>query len=360
MQFWGGLKAYRQNIEDRVGATGYDRRALNVLKNTASTQGEIAAALRNSSPEFQKQATLVNNNIAALEAYNESVMNSAHPLSALASNLVGVGKAFVSMSIQFGIVWLLSAGIAALVNKIDSSINAMKYAKEAAENLNKAYEDMNTTQKQNTKTVEEYGKTWEKLKDGVDKNTGKNISLSDDEYNQYKESINQIISILPGIASGWDDNNNAILLNVQSMDELNQKMEEYAQKQREALLAGDETKAFADKASKVDLAADAKTKQEALDLLQTIQRRDIASLQEYANNHPDLSGELEPYVTMAQDYLESAPQAPQNQAIADNRSIEQRICIKPVKRSRQRDLSLLVRFMQRRATPITQKDVSRR
>ena len=51
---------------------------------------------------------------------------------------------------------------------------------------------------------------------------------------------------------------------------------------------------------------------------------------------------------------------PKNQAIADNRSIEQRICIKPAKRSRQRDLSLLVRFMQRRATPITQKDVSRR
>ena len=60
-------------------------------------------------------------------------------------------------------------------------------------------------------------------------------------------------------------------------------------------------------------------------------------------------------------YLESTPQdPPKNQAIADNRSIEQRICIKPVKRSRQRDLSLLVRFMQRRATPITQKDVSRR
>ena len=59
-------------------------------------------------------------------------------------------------------------------------------------------------------------------------------------------------------------------------------------------------------------------------------------------------------------YLEFAPQPSPNQAIADNRSIEQRICIKPAKRSRQRDLSLLVRFMQRRATPITQKDVSRR
>ena len=59
-------------------------------------------------------------------------------------------------------------------------------------------------------------------------------------------------------------------------------------------------------------------------------------------------------------YVESAPQAPKNQATADNRSIEQRICNKSAKRSRQRDLSLLVRFMQRRATPITQKDVSRR
>ena len=63
---------------------------------------------------------------------------------------------------------------------------------------------------------------------------------------------------------------------------------------------------------------------------------------------------------LEEGYVEFAPQLPKNQAIADNRSIEQRICIKPAKRSRQRDLSLLVRFMQRRATPITQKDVSRR
>ena len=105
---WGGLQDYRTRINDRIGPNGTDSYALEVLKNTASTQDEIAVALRNSSPEFQKQATLVNNNIAAQEAYNKSVLDSAHPLSALASNLVGVGKAFVSMSVQFGIVWPLS------------------------------------------------------------------------------------------------------------------------------------------------------------------------------------------------------------------------------------------------------------
>ena len=36
----------------------------------------------------------------------------------------------------------------------------------------------------------------------------------------------------------------------------------------------------------------------------------------------------------SKQYVEFAPQLPKNQAIADNRSIEQRICIKPVKRSR--------------------------
>ena len=116
--------------------------------------------------------------------------------------------------------------------------------------------------------MEEYGKTWEKLKDGVDEQ-GKNVSLSDDEYEQYKESINQIVSILPGITSGWDASNNAILMNVQSMDELNAALEEYAQKQREQILSGDETKAFQSKAGQIDLAEETQTLDYAKTLILT-------------------------------------------------------------------------------------------
>ena len=195
----------------------------------ATTKEEQENIMLGASDEMRQYANSVGMSIEKMEKFNEQAKASAHPLQALKANIKGIGKAFLSYSIQFAAFWGVSKFIEWVGNGIDAQVNALKYATEAAENLNKAYEEMNTAQKQNTKTVEEYGKTWEKLKDGVDEQ-GKNVSLSDDEYEQYKESINQIVSILPGITSGWDASNNAILMNVQSMDELNAALEEYAQK----------------------------------------------------------------------------------------------------------------------------------
>ena len=236
-QGWrGAFKQYQVKINDRYTK---DQRVIDRLK-LATTKEEQENIMLGASDEMRRYANSVGMSIEKMEKFNKQAKASAHPIQALKAGIKGLGKELALAGIQFAAFWAASKLIEAGINWIDSQVNALKYAKEAAENLNKAYEGMNTTQKQNTKTVEEYGKTWEKLKDGVNEE-GKNVSLSDDEYEQYKESINQIISILPGIASGWDENNNAILMNVQSMDELNQKMEEYAQKQRETLLAGDET-----------------------------------------------------------------------------------------------------------------------
>ncbi len=262
---FGAFKKYQQRIEHRYNK---DAEAIRKLK-LATTKEEQENIMLGASDEMRQFANSVGISIEKMEKFNEQAKASAHPIQALKAGIKGLGKAFLSYSVQFALIAGLSWAIGEIVKGIDAQINALKYAKEAAENLNKVYEDMNTTQKQNTKTVEEYGKTWEKLKDGVDEQ-GKNVSLSDDEYEQYKESINQIISILPGIASGWDENNNAILMNVQSMDELNQKMEEYAQKQRELVLSGDETKSFKDKAKSVDLEKELQTLGYAQDLVAAI------------------------------------------------------------------------------------------
>lgn len=172
------------------------------------------------SDEMRQYANSVGMSIEKMEKFNEQAKASAHPLQALKANIKGIGKALVSYGIQFAVFALVSRGLQELVNWIDSQVNALKYATEAAENLNKAYEDMNTTQKQNTKTVEEYSKTWEKLKDGVDEQ-GKNVSLSDDEYEQYKNAIEQIANVIPNITSNWDASNEAIKLNVESVDQRN-------------------------------------------------------------------------------------------------------------------------------------------
>ena len=264
-QGWrGAFHQYQDKINDR-----YDKDAEVIRKlKLATTKEEQENIMLGASDEMRQYANSVGMSTEKMEKFNEQAKASAHPIQALKVGIKGLGKELAAIGIQFAAFWLVSKIIEWAVNGIDAQVNALKYAKEAAENLNKAYEDMNTTQKQNTKTVEEYGKTWEKLKDGVDEQ-GKNVSLSDDEYEQYKESINQIVSILPGITSGWDASNNAILMNVQSMDELNAALEEYAQKQREQILSGDETKAFQSKAGQIDLTEETQTLDYAKTLIST-------------------------------------------------------------------------------------------
>ena len=264
-QGWrGAFHQYQEKINDRYAK---DKDVIDQLR-VATTKEEQENIMLGASDEMRQYANSVGMSIEKMEKFNEQAKASAHPIQALKVGIKGLGKELAAIGIQFAAFWLVSKIIEWAANGIDAQINALKYAKEAAENLNKAYEDMNTTQKQNTKTVEEYGKTWEKLKDGVDEQ-GKNVSLSDDEYEQYKESINQIVSILPGITSGWDASNNAILMNVQSMDELNAALEEYAQKQREQILSGDETKAFQSKAGQIDLAEETQTLDYAKTLIST-------------------------------------------------------------------------------------------
>lgn len=57
------------------------------------------------------------------------------------------------------------------------------------------------------------------MREGVDQN-GNNVSLTDDEYVQYKNAIKQISNVISGITGGWNDSNEAIKLNISSVDDL--------------------------------------------------------------------------------------------------------------------------------------------
>ena len=217
-QGWrGGFKQYQQRIDARYNK---DNEVLKGLTSDGVTDvDEIKKRLGGASAELQNFGASVGYAIPKMEKFNEDAHKSAHPLQTLGDNLKSIGLSLLSNFVQAGAFWLASKFIEGAIRLVDSFVNRLEYAKEAAENLNKAYENMNTTQKQNTKTVEEYGKIWEKLKDGVDEQ-GKNVSLSDDEYAQYKNVIEQIPNVIPGITGGWNDSNEAIKLDISSVDDL--------------------------------------------------------------------------------------------------------------------------------------------
>ena len=49
------------------------------------------------------------------------------------------------------------------------------------------------------------------LAQGVDQLTGKNVTLSDDEYKEFLNLSNQLAKLFPSLTKNYDDNGNAIV-----------------------------------------------------------------------------------------------------------------------------------------------------
>lgn len=152
---FGAFKKYQQRIEHRYDK---DKKAIDKLE-LATTKEEQENIMLDASDEMRQFANSVGISIEKMEKFNVQAKASAHPIQALKAGIKGLGKAFLSYSVQFALIAGLSWVIEQAVKACDNYINRMKYAAEAAENLNNSLKEMENTQKQNTKTVEEYGKT---------------------------------------------------------------------------------------------------------------------------------------------------------------------------------------------------------
>lgn len=88
---------------------------------------------------------------------------------------------------------------------------AFESAKKKADDAKSKIKSLQSEIKQNADTVDEAGKKYAELAQGVNQLTGKNISLSDDEYKEFLDVSNQLADVFPQLTKGYDDNGNAIL-----------------------------------------------------------------------------------------------------------------------------------------------------
>lgn len=119
-------------------------------------------------------------------------------------------------------------GIDALVHWDDNIIAKGQEAKENILSQNEAYKNQKSQ-------LGELQEQYTKLASGVRiaGNTIKNVSLSDDEYQSFLDTSNQIASIAPSMVDNWDSEGNAILKFGTSAKETNQQISDYLQLQRD-------------------------------------------------------------------------------------------------------------------------------
>lgn len=169
---------------------------------------------------------------------NQAFIGFKGILKGVGATAVQVGAQMAAMLANFAIAYVASVGLQLLITGLDNLIHASDKAIEAAEEVNSKWKDIRNTQQENKKTIEEYGETWEKYRTKVNQQTGANEGLNSAEFQEYIVAVNALADVFPEMVTGWDENNNAILGNKSSVEQLNEELERTNELSRQQFFTG--------------------------------------------------------------------------------------------------------------------------
>lgn len=130
-----------------------------------------------------RQSALEHN--AALKAQTLSARAGKMAFQALAA----AGNMLLFTAVMEGVQYVVSA--------VDSWIHADEIALEKAETAQSRIDDLNSSYKSHRDAAEELGASYDRLSQGVDTASNKNLSLSDKDYKSYLDITNQLAETFP-------------------------------------------------------------------------------------------------------------------------------------------------------------------
>ena len=235
---------------------------------------------------FKKKSILSDDDISAIQAYNAEInrgvtsqtafyrtmqnasveaQNMAASANGMVVNLEQIPK--VSKAGQVALRGLAMAGnivagilvgfvISKAVEVLDNCIHRVENAKNALDEFNSSVKEQQKDISSQESWISENGKQFEELSKGVDK-YGHNISLTSDEFSEYKNLTSQIAEMFPTMITGYNEQGKAILKNKGSIEELTKAYQEN-QDAYYANIRSKSTKTFED--YKTETKGDAKKK----------------------------------------------------------------------------------------------------
>ena len=256
------LEQQRANIENMLdGVSDKARELAETIPLTSKTIGEFSRSSLEAAGIVDKNASAMANAKSIIEHYNTSFSGSADKqkefanaissfnpqlgnyLSGLKSgeaSLAGYGvqlvgaaaKTFIleaatlalNAALTMGISMLVSAGVSALM----SWINRADELSDKIDDITTKYKQQKEELQNSKKTIDDVSDSYEKLSQGVNPTTNDNVTLSNDEYKEYIDIVNQIADTFPTLVSGYDAQGNAILSCAGNVDKLNAAYKEMA------------------------------------------------------------------------------------------------------------------------------------
>lgn len=188
------------------GLTGQQKRLLLV-------QIEENAAFKNTTKEVREatiQALGLNTVEGTLTA-TSSLLGTTIAFLKQKFEALGTGIRKVFRSDPLGFILTILSFIPTIVSFFKGFHESSEEIIQKAEEASQAIKKITSTLKENEKTVDELGEKYAKLAQGVDIPTGKNISLTDDEYKEFLDISEKLSEVFPSLTRVYDENGNAII-----------------------------------------------------------------------------------------------------------------------------------------------------
>ena len=206
-----------QATQQAISVTGQEAATILASKNVklsdAATSFLQANATKEVTEEMLKNAvaagTLTSAEAAQI-AVSIGLTGTNHGLAA-SFKAIGTSISFMFKSNPVGLILSIASALLSLLPIFDMIGDANQDIIDKANEAKDAIKSINDEFKSDAKTVTDYAERFAELAQGVDMLTGKNLSLTSDDYEEFLDLSNQLADIFPTLSRNYDENGNAIV-----------------------------------------------------------------------------------------------------------------------------------------------------
>lgn len=210
-------------------------------KATSESVFEILSKMAGNSTKAVKETA------DEVEEVGDAISNASSKASGSTSVITSLSTAFSSLAAKLGVSTIALGGFVAAIAAIGGIALYKTFKKESeyVENLTSDIEELtNTFNSSNSEiqstisSIDSVSEKYQKLAVGVDK-YGNNVSLSNDDFEEYNKISNQIADTFPELITGYSDTGVAILECKDNIDLLNEACKDKSFESYIELLSGD-------------------------------------------------------------------------------------------------------------------------
>lgn len=174
----------------------------NICKNTGLSQKDLTSSIGASNQILGNYLSGLNGSKATFGGYCKSLIGAKAATIGLQTASLAL-NAVIGMGIGLAITAAIK-GIDYLIHREEKLIEKSEEAASTIKSLNDGYHSAK-------KTVDDCAEAFARLSKGVDLTTGKNLTLSDDEYQEFLDISNQLAELFPTLTRHYDEHGNAIV-----------------------------------------------------------------------------------------------------------------------------------------------------